>query len=48
LTTVTLRGNVCDGRFIVKWDLDNERPIKGHAPRPVLELIAALISEGAL
>jgi hypothetical protein len=48
LTTVTLGGNVCDKRFIVKWDLDNERPIKGRAPRRVLELIEALIAEGAL
>jgi len=37
-----------DGRFIVKWDLDNWRPIKGRARRRVIELIEALLSEGAL
>ncbi len=35
-------------RFVVKWDLDNWRPMKGKAPRRVLELIEALQSEGAL
>jgi len=37
-----------DRRFVVKWDLDNWRPMKGKAPRRVLELIEALQSEGAL
>jgi hypothetical protein len=29
-----------DGRLVVKWDLDNRKPMKGHAPRRVLQLIA--------
>jgi len=37
-----------DRRFVVKWDLDNWKPMKGKAPRRVLELIEALQSEGAL
>jgi len=37
-----------DGRFVVKWDLDNRRPMKGEAPARVLEIIAALESEGRL
>ena len=37
-----------DRRFVVKWDLDNWRPMKGKAPCRVLELIEALQSEGAL
>jgi hypothetical protein len=34
-----------DGVLIVKWDLDNKRPMKGRAPRKVLELIAQLEAE---
>jgi hypothetical protein len=37
-----------DRRFVVKRDLDNWKPMKGKAPRRVLELIEALQSEGAL
>lgn len=37
-----------DGHLVVKWDLDNCKPIKGAAPRRVLALIEALQSEGAL
>ena len=37
-----------DGRLVVKWDLDNWKPIKGKAPRRVLVLIEALQSEHAL
>ncbi len=37
-----------DGRFVVKWDLDNWKPIKGKAPRRVLVLIEVLQSEEAL
>ncbi len=37
-----------DRRFVVKWDLDNWKPMKGKAPRRVLELIEALQPEGAL
>jgi hypothetical protein len=37
-----------DGKFIVKWDLENRNAMKGEAPRRVLELIEALESEGRL
>ncbi len=37
-----------DGKFIVKWDLDNQKAMKGEAPRRVVELIAELESEGRL
>ena len=35
-------------RLIVKWDLDNQKPMKGAATRRILELIAALEAEGLL
>lgn len=37
-----------DGRLVVKWDLDNKKPMKGSATRQVLTLIADLESEGLL
>ncbi len=37
-----------DGKFIVKWDLENQKPMKGAAPRRVVELIEALEAEGQL
>lgn len=37
-----------DGRLVVKWDLDNQKPMKGAASWRVLELIAELESEGLL
>lgn len=37
-----------DGKLVVKWDLDNKSPMKGSAPRRVLELIAELEAEGVL
>jgi len=37
-----------DGRLVVKWDLDNQKPMKGSASSKILELIAELESEGAL
>jgi hypothetical protein len=37
-----------DGELIVKWDLDNERPMRGEASRHVVELIEELVSEGNL
>jgi hypothetical protein len=37
-----------DGKFIVKWDLENRKPMKGEAPRRVVELIGELESEGRL
>ena len=36
------------GRLLVKWDLDNQRPMKGKASRKVLQLIQELKSEGLL
>jgi hypothetical protein len=35
-----------DGRFIVKWDFENRKAMKGQAPRRALELIEELESEG--
>jgi hypothetical protein len=37
-----------DRKLVVKWDVDSQKPMKGEAPRQVLELIAALVSEGRL
>ena len=37
-----------DGVLVVKWDLDNWKPMKGHASRRVLELIRQLEAEGVL
>ena len=37
-----------DGRLIVKWDLENQKPIKGAATRRILDLIAELEAEGLL
>jgi hypothetical protein len=37
-----------DGKLVVKWDLDNRKPMKGQAPRRVLQLIAELEVEGLL
>jgi len=37
-----------DGRLVVKWDLDNDKAMKGHAPRRVIELIKELYGEGLL
>jgi hypothetical protein len=37
-----------DGKPVVKWDLDNEKAMKGAATRRILELIAQLESEGLL
>ena len=37
-----------DRRLVVKWDLDNWKPMKGRAPLRVIELIEELRSEGAL
>ena len=35
-------------KLIVKWDLDNGRPMRGVASRDILELIRALQSKGRL
>jgi hypothetical protein len=37
-----------DGEFIVKWDLDSRKPMRGKATRRVRLLIEQLESEGAL
>jgi hypothetical protein len=37
-----------DGTLVVKWDLDNQKAMKGDAPGQVLRLIAELVSEGLL
>jgi len=37
-----------DGKFIVKWDLENKKAMKGEAPLRVVELIEALEAEGRL
>jgi hypothetical protein len=37
-----------DGKLMVKWDLDNRKPMKGAATRRILALIAELESEGLL
>ena len=37
-----------DGKLIVKWDLDNQKPMKGAVTRRILELISELEAEGLL
>jgi hypothetical protein len=37
-----------EGKFVVKWDLDNWKAMRGDAPRPLLDLVAALVAEGIL
>jgi len=37
-----------DGRFVVKWDLDNWKPMKGTATNRVLKLLQILREEGIL
>ena len=37
-----------DGKLIVKWHLDNRRPMKGKADRRILSLIEKLEAEGLL
>jgi hypothetical protein len=37
-----------DGTLVVKWDLDNGKPMRGKASRRVIELIEELESEGLL
>ncbi len=37
-----------DGKFIVKWDLENRKAMKGKVSRKVVELIEELESEGRL
>jgi hypothetical protein len=37
-----------DGTLVVKWDLENRRPMKGEASRRILNLIEELENEGEL
>ena len=37
-----------DGQLIVKWDLENRKPMKGAATRKILDLIDELESEELL
>ena len=37
-----------DDRLIVKWDLDNQKAMKGAMTRRIQDLIAELESEGLL
>jgi hypothetical protein len=37
-----------DGTLIVKWDLDNQKTMKGAATRRILALIRELEAEGLL
>jgi hypothetical protein len=37
-----------DGKLIVKWDLDNQKAMKGAATRRILQLISDLEAEGLL
>jgi hypothetical protein len=37
-----------DGKLIVKWDLDNQKPMKGAATRRILDLISELEAEDLL
>lgn len=37
-----------DGKLAVKWDLDNEKAMKGNASRRVIDLIKELDAKGLL
>jgi hypothetical protein len=37
-----------DGTLIVKWDLDNQKAMRGAAMRRILELLRELEAEGLL
>lgn len=37
-----------DGKFVVKWDLDNWAPMKGEATRRIEKLLCELVEEGEL
>ena len=37
-----------DGRFVVKWDLENWRPMRGSAGHRVVRLIRELLDEELL
>ena len=37
-----------DGKFVLKWDLENRKPMLGSGSHRVIRLICELESEGAL
>jgi hypothetical protein len=37
-----------DGKMILKWDLENEKAMRGRPTKPVLALIRELQAEGLL
>ena len=37
-----------EGQLLLKWDLDNNRPMVGNPSRKILELIRELEAEGKL
>jgi hypothetical protein len=37
-----------DGKLVVKWDLENDVPMKGEASRKILGIIRELQAEGLL
>jgi hypothetical protein len=37
-----------NGRLIVKWDLENKKPMKGTASARILDLLDQLEAEGQL
>ena len=37
-----------DGVLVVKWDMDNRKPMKGAAPKRVREFIGELEAEGLI
>ena len=37
-----------DRRLIVKWDLDNGKPMRGNASKRIIELIQELVREGLI
>jgi len=37
-----------DGKLVVKWDLDNKKPMVGEVNRRILDLIEELEAEGFL
>jgi hypothetical protein len=36
------------GKLVVKWDLDNKKPMQGAASKKLLDLISDLENEGRL
>ena len=37
-----------ESQFVVKWDLENEKPMKGSVSQKVVDLIRQLQAEGEL